>query len=284
MVGLITAQGARLGDVDTYQRPGMHQVDHICGRTSETFAQAYYYAIDHAPGSGVAMGTDLNGPVLQPGPRFGPLSCPGGQDFSRAKWEGRLNYPFLARGSGQLLDAMSSGMRVFDFNEQGMATIGQLPDLIGDLEVLGIPPADLEPLFHSAEAYIRTWERAVSSARNMIRPMRIGVTPAIVSTDAPATFTVTASDPFLEDSPLLGDVFIDNRLVGSVGQVVTHTFASVLVPQRCTWVTDPPDVDGRITKPHRVCEPAYREVAQVTVEVRAPGFQTTRVPLSVTLP
>jgi microsomal dipeptidase-like Zn-dependent dipeptidase len=101
LVGLITGQGMRLGDVATYERPGMHQVDHICGRTSETFAQAYYYAIDHAPGHAVALGSDFNAPLLQPGARFGQWSCPGGQDFGRAKWQASLNYPFLARGSGR---------------------------------------------------------------------------------------------------------------------------------------------------------------------------------------
>jgi hypothetical protein len=39
------------------------------------------------------------------------------------------------------------------------AHIGLLPDLVADLKVVGLSDAALEPLFHSAEAYINVWQK-----------------------------------------------------------------------------------------------------------------------------
>ena len=50
--------------------------------------------------------------------------------------------------------------RKVDFNEEGMIDIGLLPELIEDARRDGVTDADLEPLFRSAEAYVRMWERA----------------------------------------------------------------------------------------------------------------------------
>jgi hypothetical protein len=35
-----------------------------------------------------------------------------------------------------------------------------LPDMIADFEAMGMEPKELDPLFFSAEGYIRLWERA----------------------------------------------------------------------------------------------------------------------------
>jgi len=42
--------------------------------------------------------------------------------------------------------------------------IGMLPELIEDVRRDGVSDADLEPLFRSAEAYIRMWEKAEARA------------------------------------------------------------------------------------------------------------------------
>ena len=172
MVGLITGQGD-LKEVDTYWRPGKHTVSHICGRTTETFAQAYYYAIDHAPSMPIAIGTDFNAPLAQPGPRFGPKQCymyPGlpyatNRDVSKPKWTGQLVYPFIARGVSSFtkLDRFTSASRTFDYNFDGLANAGLLPDMLADLEALGIAAQDLEPLFNSAEGYVKMWEKAMAA-------------------------------------------------------------------------------------------------------------------------
>ncbi len=163
MIGLITGQGD-LHEVDTWTRAGRHYVTHACGRTSETFAQAYLYALDRAPGMPIALGTDFGGPLSQPGPRFGPRECLGGL-AQGIRSGGMLTYPFVARGSGVRLPRQNSGSRTFDFNYDGLAHVGMLPDFIADLEVLGVTDWELEPLFNSAEGYVHMWERA-SRARS----------------------------------------------------------------------------------------------------------------------
>jgi hypothetical protein len=57
---------------------------------------------------------------------------------------------------------MTSGDRTFDYNSDGLANIGLLPDFVQDLKQAGLSDADLDPLFDSAEAYVQMWERAAS--------------------------------------------------------------------------------------------------------------------------
>jgi len=44
-----------------------------------------------------------------------------------------------------------------DFNTEGMIHIGLLPELIEDVRRDGLSDAEFEPLFRSAEGYIRMW-------------------------------------------------------------------------------------------------------------------------------
>jgi len=52
------------------------------------------------------------------------------------------------------------GERAVDFNTEGMVHIGLLPELLEDARRTGATEADLEPLFRSAEGYLRMWARA----------------------------------------------------------------------------------------------------------------------------
>jgi len=52
-------------------------VRNTCGGTSRSFAQSYLYALEKMQGGQVALGTDINGFVMGPGPRFGPQSAFG---------------------------------------------------------------------------------------------------------------------------------------------------------------------------------------------------------------
>ena len=58
-----------------------------------------------------------------------------------------------------------AGRRDFDFNLDGFAHYGLLPDFIADLQNVGLSRSDLSPLFQSAEAYIRAWEKAEVRAK-----------------------------------------------------------------------------------------------------------------------
>jgi len=49
---------------------------------------------------------------------------------------------------------------MMDFNTQGMTTLGQVAELIQEVRADGATDTDLEPLFKSAEGYIRVWEKS----------------------------------------------------------------------------------------------------------------------------
>ena len=52
--------------------------------------------------------------------------------------------------------------------------MGLLPDFFADLEALQVPIDDLEPLFTSAEGYVRMWEKAQkASAHVPLPPIRV---------------------------------------------------------------------------------------------------------------
>jgi microsomal dipeptidase-like Zn-dependent dipeptidase len=52
-----------------------------------------------------------------------------------------------------------SAQRDFDFNLDGLAHYGMLPDFMQDLKNIGLTNDDLAPLFRSAEDYIQMWEK-----------------------------------------------------------------------------------------------------------------------------
>lgn len=158
MIGLVTNQGG-LAEIPTYRRPYAPSIEHVCGNTTESFAQAYYYALDHGRGIPIALGSDFNGPLRQVGPRFGGLRCNGGWN-PYAKHNGkRLVYPYIAGASGASMPKFTIGSRVFDFNEDGLPHAGLLPDMLADLQNVGVHPVDLEPLYTSADGFLKMWER-----------------------------------------------------------------------------------------------------------------------------
>ena len=106
------------------------------------------------------FGLDLNGFAGAPGPRFGPESgCSDQTD--------PLTYPFQSYGGDVTFHQPTLGNRTIDFNTEGLAHIGLLPDLIEDVRRDGVSDEALEPLFKSAEAYIRVWEKAERRAAEM---------------------------------------------------------------------------------------------------------------------
>lgn len=102
----------------------------------------------------LGFGLDLNGFAGATRPRFGPKSrCAAPQSDP-------LTYPFTSYAGDVTFAQPSVGVRLLDFNTDGLAHIGLLPDFIEDVRRDGVSDADLEPLFRSAEAYIRMWETA----------------------------------------------------------------------------------------------------------------------------
>jgi hypothetical protein len=97
----------------------------------------------------VGLATDMTF-ISMVSPRFGKDAC-----------EGYMHLPQSTRvvyGQGPSdLKPFRMGQRDFDFNEDGLAHYGLLPDLLQDLKNLG--DEDLETMFRSAEGYLQMWEK-----------------------------------------------------------------------------------------------------------------------------
>lgn len=109
------------------------------------------------PAQGFAF--DLNGFAGGPRPRFGPDSGCGDTPQSNP-----VTYPFTSFAGDVTFTEPHLGTRTVDFNTEGMLHLGLLPELIEDARRDGVTDAELEPLFRSAEGYLRMWERAETRA------------------------------------------------------------------------------------------------------------------------
>ena len=108
-----------------------------------------------------ALSFDLNGFAGSPGPRFGAdAGCSKPQ-------ENPVTYPFTSYDGQITFQEPQLGVRKVDFNTEGMIHIGLLPELIEDVRRDGATDAQLEPLFRSAEAYLRMWEKAEARAAQL---------------------------------------------------------------------------------------------------------------------
>ena len=104
------------------------------------------------------FGFDLNGFAGAPGPRFGEES---GCSEPQAN---PITYPFTSYRGDVTFTEPRLGERSADFNTEGMIHLGLVAELIEDARRDGLSNEDLEPLFRSAEAYLRVWERAEARA------------------------------------------------------------------------------------------------------------------------
>lgn len=82
------------------------------------------------------------------------------------------------------LERCIAGSYAFDFNVDGLAHYGLIPDLMQDLHNVGVGPTTLGALFNSAEQYIRAWERC-QDATDPGRRIRELVTHVNVGTLVP---------------------------------------------------------------------------------------------------
>lgn len=155
-----------------------------CGNSSKIFAQKYLRAVEEMGPLGVALGSDFNGMTQHPGPRFGSQACKNSATglSDGGPQTNPVQYPFTIPGFGTF-DKQVTGDRTFNFNNDGLAHVGLVPDFLADLKNVGVSDADLDPLFNSAEAYIQMWERAEAAS---------DTTPPVIT--APADITVN-NDP-----------------------------------------------------------------------------------------
>jgi hypothetical protein len=101
------------------------------------------------------FGFDLNGFAGAPGPRFGEHS-----QCNDPQTDEGITYPFKSYGGDITLQQPVVGNRTLDFNTEGMVHVGLVAELIEDARRGGATDEELEPLFKSAEGYLRMWEKA----------------------------------------------------------------------------------------------------------------------------
>ncbi len=70
-----------------------------------------------------------------------------------------------------VLTRSTAGKREFDYNLDGLAHYGMIPDMFQDLKNVGFPMDALRSLFGSAEQYVRTWEQSDAVGRGLPDPM-----------------------------------------------------------------------------------------------------------------
>jgi microsomal dipeptidase-like Zn-dependent dipeptidase len=204
-----------------------------CNYSTTEWAQAYRYGVRQMDGAPVAMGSDFNGIAGHVGPRFGNGAC-GGSVSQRAFQErlnNRLAYPFTIPGFGTF-DRQVSGQKSYDFNVDGLAHIGLLPDLVADLKNVGLSDGDLQPLFGSAQAYINMWSAVFRAPAPNVSLSGVPATAAYQS-----KFTVTTDNHGTTTS--VPTITTDPSSVCTInGNVVTMVSATGTCSVTATWAAD----------------------------------------------
>jgi microsomal dipeptidase-like Zn-dependent dipeptidase len=177
--------------------------------TTVNYAKRYGHALGLARSApqiygeehpGIAFGSDFGAMFHEPGPRFGSdaESCKDSDVGGPLAVRTRLDYGgsgfeiFPGRGR---FKKQETGDRDFDYNEDGLAHVGLLPDFMADLKNVGVIEDDLDPLFRSAETYIRMWERIENCTPDLEPPeVLCNAAQTITPPGTPVTFTASAAD------------------------------------------------------------------------------------------
>jgi microsomal dipeptidase-like Zn-dependent dipeptidase len=164
-LGGIIAPSTRVGPVSTnYVHPGHPDFKAVPNQdTSHGWAHAYLYATEvMGDAGGVAVGTDFNGLSQQPHGRFEhatPIGSPR-----------RVQYGIdhVVQTTQLLQQSSQPGKRTFDFNRDGLAHYGLLPDFVRDVANQYGSEEPLVPFFRSAQRFIETWERCTAASARVV--------------------------------------------------------------------------------------------------------------------
>jgi microsomal dipeptidase-like Zn-dependent dipeptidase len=214
-----------------------------CSYSTTEWAQAYLYGVKAMDGSPVAMGSDFNGIAGHVGPRFGNGACAGSaaQRAQQERANNRLVYPFTIPGFGTF-DRQVSGQKTYDFNVDGLAHIGLLPDMVADLKNIGVTDQQLQPLFGSAQAYIHMWSAVFRAAAPDVSLSGVPATSAYKS-----SFTVTTDNHGTTTSvPTI--TVVPANVCSINGDVVTMTSGTGTCSVTATWAADGDYAKASITK------------------------------------
>jgi microsomal dipeptidase-like Zn-dependent dipeptidase len=188
----------------------------------------------------VGLGSDFLGIAGHVGPRFGNGACAGHNDQrgTQESAQNRLQYPFTLAGIqfGQQV----SGQKTYDFNVDGLAHIGLFPDMIADMERVGVRPDLLQPLFSSAQAYVTMWSKVYKAPTPNVTMSGVPPTAAWQS-----TFTVTTSNGGTTTSVPTISV---SGVCSISGAVVTMNSGTGTCSVTATWAADPNYAAATITQ------------------------------------
>ncbi|MFI6938074.1 discoidin domain-containing protein [Streptomyces sp. NPDC050418] len=95
---------------------------------------------------GYGYGTDMNGVGGWPAPRGADAPNP-------------VKYPFRSADGKSVIDKQITGERTWDFNTDGAAHYGMVPDWIEDIRGVGGQDV-VDDMMAGAESYLRTWARS----------------------------------------------------------------------------------------------------------------------------
>lgn len=111
------------------------------------------------------FGFDFNGFAGAPGPRFGDRA-----NCSEPQTDDGITYPFTSYAGDITLQRPVVGNRTLDFNTEGMVHLGLVAEYIEEVRRDGATDEELEPLFRSAEGYLRMWEKAETRGQALSQP------------------------------------------------------------------------------------------------------------------
>ena len=76
-----------------------------------------------------------------------------------------ITYPFTSFAGDITFNQPMLANRMVDFNTEGMVHLGLVVEVIEEVRRDGVSDEELEPLFRSAESYIRMWEKSEERGR-----------------------------------------------------------------------------------------------------------------------
>ncbi|MEH1846895.1 MAG: membrane dipeptidase [Nostoc sp.] len=121
------------------------------------FLNKIRYGLNKMSGKQLAIGTDINGLVKAPRPRNASSDCSGSQ----------VNYAEMPGGLNGLLTMAQTGPKKWNYNTEGVAHYGLIPDFLQDLKNIGMTPQERRSLFMSAEYFAQMWEKSLRISGNV---------------------------------------------------------------------------------------------------------------------
>ena len=118
---------------------------------------------------GIGVGTDFNGLAQQPRGRFAGATTIGSPRRVRYGIDHVLKTAQVVMQPPEALTqaARAGSARAFDFNTDGLAHYGLLPDFLRDVANQFGSEQPLVPFFRSAQRFIEMWERCLTASAHV---------------------------------------------------------------------------------------------------------------------